>query len=154
MRWVQYASDLTGVWLEMMQVAVGAAVEQPGRRGASPGDSPSPPPPPRRHAPPPATTAEARKLRVRVASSRPTSVLLDVAPESQPPHEVLTLRTPTGDVLPTPRLEAAEDGSLLLDLVVPNECPAGTYFGVVVRVDVGGRAPVAAGTLAVTVEPT
>lgn len=153
MRWVQYASDLTGVWLEMMQVAVGAAVEQPRPRDASPGDSPSAPTSPERHARTAATPSEARKLRVRVASSRPTSVLLDIAPESQPPFEVLTLRTPTGDVLPTPRLESAEDGSLHLDLVVPNECPAGTYFGVVVRVAVGGGAPVAGGTLAVTVEP-
>lgn len=153
MRWVQYASDLTGVWLEMMQVAVGAAAEQPRPRGASSVDSPSVAPMTGKHAPATTSMSEPRKLRVRVASSRPTSVLLDVAPEAQPPFEVLALRTPTGDVLPTPRLEPTEDGSLLVDLAVPNESPAGTYFGVVVRLDGVGRAPVAAGTLAVTVEP-
>lgn len=153
MRWVQYASDLTGVWLEMMQVAVASAVEQPRPRGTPPSDSPAFGSPPERHAPAPASTPVPRKLRIRTASSRPTSVLLDVRPEAQPPFEVLTLRTPTGDVLPTPRLDSGEDGSLLLDLVVPNECPPGTYFGVVVRSNGEGRAPVAGGTLAVTVEP-
>lgn len=153
MRWVQYASDLTSVWMEMVQVVVGGTLEA---RRTAPGE-----PPAAKTAAPDelgrtgtgaaTTPAPPRNVRVRVRSIRPTEVALELRPEAQPPFEILAPRAPSGEVLPAPQLVPGEDGRLTLDVSVPDDAAPGNYFAVVVRTNEAGAA-VAAGTFALTVD--
>jgi hypothetical protein len=130
-RMAQYTSDFVGLWLDFMQVVF------PGALGGAPAAGNGARATPATDDRPPRREAENRtRVRIEVASTRPTEVSVDLRPDAvgrrlvvQGLHGVDPGTPKLGDVA----LEADPDGApLRVRVRVPDDVPRGTYNGVIV----------------------
>jgi len=135
-RMAQHASDLVGIWFEMVQLAAGSAFRPPS--GFADGIWPSPAAASPTRARPSAAPegADHTSVKIAVASVRPTEVSLDLRPHAaERPLVVHALRAVDPD---KPRLsEVSFDGGsaaapATLRISVPADHPPGIYNGLII----------------------
>ena len=130
-RMARYASDLTEIWFQLMELSArGAAANGANGAAAAPPAEASPAPPVSEPA-----TREVR-IAVQIASAKPVEVLLDLRVATVPRAVVVhSLRAPEAE---KPRIRGvtfdaeAGDAPPRLVLRVPATQPAGVYSGLVI----------------------
>ena len=112
-RMMRHASDLLGTWLDVLGNPASAAT-----------------PPQADAAPPTAAAVEPRRLRLRIVAARPTETVVDLRDGSVPPHlaaRELRSASATAPPLAVTTRDVAAEGVVAVDVVVPDDQPAGDY---------------------------